>query len=42
MCIYLYICVRFEVKFSTGQVAQNRTVRFKTRHLATLDLDLDP
>jgi len=32
MCIYLYICVRFELKFSTGQVApkpdspvQNRT-----------------
>jgi len=36
----MYICVRFELIFSTGQVApkpdspvQNLTVRFKTGHL---------
>jgi len=43
MYIYLYICVRFELKFSTGQVTPgpNRTVRFKTGHLATLS-ELSP
>ena len=37
ICIYLYICVQFELKFLTIQVASNRTVRFKPQHLATLN-----
>jgi len=32
---YLYICVRFELKFSTGQVAP-KPDSFKTRHLGDL------